>query len=55
MHNPRCDLKSSRAHGNGSSLILLDWINGLTFELKWCVSHDLHPIKCAELGHMFDA
>ena len=34
---------------------LLDWITGLTFELKLCVSHDLHPIRCAELGHMFDA
>ena len=34
---------------------LLDWITGLTFELKLCVSHDLHPIRCAELCHMFDA
>ena len=34
---------------------LLDWITGLTFDLKLCVSHDLHPIRCAELGHMFDA
>ena len=34
---------------------LLDWITGLTFELKLCVSRDLHPIRCAELGHMFDA
>ena len=34
---------------------LLDWITGLTFELKLCVSHDLHPITCGELGHMFDA
>ena len=34
---------------------LLDWITELTFELKLCVSHDLHPIRCAELGHMFDA
>ena len=34
---------------------LLDWITGLTFELKLCVPHDLHPIRCAELGHMFDA
>ena len=29
---------------------LLDWITELTFELKLCVSHDLHPIRCAELG-----
>ena len=34
---------------------LLDWIAGLTFELKLCVSHDLHSIRCAELGHMFHA
>ena len=34
---------------------LLDWITGLTFELKLCVSHDQYPIRCAELGHMFDA
>ena len=34
---------------------IVHWITGLTFELKLCVSHDLHPIKCAELGHMFDA
>ena len=34
---------------------LMDWITGLTFELKLCVSHDLHPIRCAELGRMFDA
>ena len=33
---------------------LLDWITGQTFELKLCVSHDFHPIRCAELGHMFD-
>ena len=35
-----------------SSLIagLLDWITGLTFELKLCVSHDLHPIRCAVNG-----
>ena len=34
---------------------LLDWITEQTFELKLRVSHDLHPIGCAELGHMFDA
>ena len=34
---------------------LMDWITGLTFELKLCVPHDLHPITCAELGHTFDA
>ena len=33
---------------------LLDWVTGLTFELKLCVPHDLHLIRCAELGHMFD-
>ena len=33
----------------------LDHWTGLTFELKLRVSHDLHPIRCAELGHMFDA
>ena len=33
---------------------LLDWITGLSFELKLSVLHDLHPIKCAELGHMFN-
>ena len=33
----------------------LDWITGLTFELKLCVLHDLHPIRCAELGRMFNA
>ena len=27
----------------------------LTFELELCVPHDLHPIRCAELGHMFGA
>ena len=32
---------------------LLDWTTGLTFGLKLYVSHDLHPIRCAELGHMF--
>ena len=30
-------------------------ITGMTFELKLCVPHDLHPIRCAELGHMFNA
>ena len=34
---------------------LLDWITGLTFELKLCVSHDLNPIRYPELDHMFDA
>ena len=34
---------------------LMDWITGLTFDFCLCVSHDLHPIKCAELGHMCDA
>ena len=34
---------------------LLDWIITLTFEVKLCVSHDLHPIRRAELGHMFNA
>ena len=34
---------------------LMDWITGLIFELKLCVSHDLHPIRCAKLSHMFDA
>ena len=34
---------------------LLDWITGLTSELKLCVSHDLHPIRCAELGNTFNA
>ena len=34
---------------------LLDWITGLTFELDLCVPHDLHPIRCAKLGHTFDA
>ena len=29
---------------------LLYWITGLTFELRLCVSHDLHPIKCAVNG-----
>ena len=29
---------------------LLDWITGLTFELKLCVSHDLHPIRCTVNG-----
>ena len=33
----------------------MDWITGLTFVLKLCVPHDLHPIRCAELGHMIDA
>ena len=28
----------------------LDWITGLTFELKLCVSHDLHPIIWAVNG-----
>ena len=51
-------------HGpeNGSSLIagldcgldhwtgVLDWITGLTFVLKLCVPHDLHPIRCAVNG-----
>ena len=31
------------------------YATGLTFELKLCVPHDLHPIRCAELGHMFSA
>ena len=29
---------------------LLDWPL-----LKLCVPHDLHPIRCAELGHLFNA
>ena len=33
----------------------LDWTAGLTFKLKLCVSRNLHPIRYAELGHMFDA
>ena len=32
----------------------LDWTAGLdhwmTFELNLCVSHDLHPIRCADDG-----
>ena len=32
----------------------LDQWTGLTFELKLHVPDDLHPIKCAELSHMFN-
>ena len=30
---------------------IVDW-TGLTSELVVCVPHDLHPIRCTELGHM---
>ena len=45
------ELDSGLDHWTG----LLDWITGLMFELKVSVSHDLNPIRCAELGHMFNA
>ena len=36
--------------------LLLDWTaTGLIFQLKLCVSHNLHPIRCTELDHMFNA
>ena len=37
---------------------IVDWTAGLDYWTDLCtkiVSHDLHRIRCVELGHMFDA